>query len=94
MNETMTKRDKAWNAALSRVLDGHELTVDELAERADVSDRTAGAVLRVMTEAGWLRKDGGEGPVPATWAAGERLPRTLATMTGETTRGNPREGRR
>lgn len=74
-----TKRDRAWSEALETILLGSgEITKQELSTYADVSTRTAGDVLRVMSADGFLRKVEQAGPKPDKWTAGERLPATLS----------------
>lgn len=50
-------RDAVWDAALMKTVKmGEKTTPAEVAELADVSERTVRDVLNVMADSGWLRR--------------------------------------
>lgn len=56
MTYRQTKRDRAWLVVLDALTRGQDLTITEVAVVANVSDQTAGAVLQVAEEAGYLSR--------------------------------------
>lgn len=55
---TERMRDKVWKYTLAAtVRQGKAVKPEQIAEMAEVSERTARETLNVMTEARWLRRD-------------------------------------
>lgn len=76
-SQRATGRDRVWNSALQRALDGERMHAGEIATAADVSEDTASTVLRTMAEKGWLTTKDGWGPEKTYYRRGENLPRSL-----------------
>ena len=52
-----TDRDRAWLAVIDSIWTGDDLTASDVAEKSNVSEQTARAVLRVAGQAGWIHRD-------------------------------------
>jgi hypothetical protein len=76
-----TSRDRIWNHALQKSLEGIELRPKHVARDLEVSERTAADCLRTMAEQGWLEKEGGAGKDPVRFYLGPRLPKTIPAFT-------------
>jgi len=59
-----TKRDQVWNRAIKSVYrDGEEIRHSEIAEKIDVSDKTARETLKTMAENEFLSREVREGNI-------------------------------
>ncbi|MDB2239657.1 hypothetical protein [Halorubrum ezzemoulense] len=75
-----TRRDIAWNRALTKVLEQGAVTKHDLTKgKYGVSERTASDTLATMVDMEYLRRENVSGPKPDKWKRGDKLPATLAT---------------
>lgn len=77
-----TRRDIAWNRALTKVLEEGAVTKHDLMKgKVGVSERTASDTLATMVDMEYLCRENVSGPKPDKWKRGDKLPATLATET-------------
>lgn len=75
-----TRRDIAWNRALTRVLEKGVVRQSDLTKgKLGVSQRTAADTLATMVSMDWLRRETVSGPYEDEYKRGEKLPATINT---------------
>lgn len=75
-----TRRDIAWNRALTKVLEQGAVTKHDLTKgKYGVSERTASDTLATMVDMEYLRRENVSGPKPDKWKRGDKLPATIST---------------